>query len=110
MPIYEYQCQKCGEISEIFLRTGEKAPKKCETCDGKLKRIISAAGFQFKGTGWYVTDYARKGKKDPAESESTGAAPAVPAKTGTTAGAASEPKTETKPSTVPAPAAKDSKK
>lgn len=75
MPIYEYQCQKCSEIAEVFLRSGEKEPKKCEVCDGKLKRLISNSGFHLKGTGWYITDYARKGKKDPAASESSGGSP-----------------------------------
>jgi putative FmdB family regulatory protein len=85
MPIYEYQCQKCGEISEVFLTSGEKQPVRCSVCKGKLQKIISQSGFQFKGTGWYVTDYARKGKKDSSTHEeksppaSTPAASAAPA-------------------------------
>ena len=95
MPIHEYQCQKCGEISEVFLRSGEKEPKMCETCDGRLKRIISHSGFQFKGTGWYVTDYARKGKKDPAATES----PAASSDTSTKTETKSDAKSDAKPST-----------
>lgn len=84
MPIYEYQCQKCGEISEVFLRSNDKQPTRCSVCKGKLQKIISQSGFQFKGTGWYVTDYARKGKKDSSahEDKSTPAStPATPSAT-----------------------------
>lgn len=88
MPIYEYQCQRCSEIAEVFLRSGEKEPKKCDVCAGKLKRLISHSGFQLKGTGWYVTDYARKGKSDPAASESAGGP----------SGTASKPASDAKPS------------
>jgi putative FmdB family regulatory protein len=78
MPIFEYQCQKCDEVSEVFIKNGEPAPTKCESCGGKLKRIISPAGFQFKGTGWYVTDYARKGKKDKDDSSLTSSSSTPP--------------------------------
>jgi putative FmdB family regulatory protein len=61
MPIYEYECQKCGETIEVIQKMNDKPLKKHEGCGGTLTKLISAAGFQFKGTGWYVTDYARKG-------------------------------------------------
>lgn len=61
MPIYEYQCQKCGVI-EVTQRITEKALVKCPTCKSKIKKLISNTSFQLKGTGWYVTDYARKGQ------------------------------------------------
>ena len=61
MPIYEYKCQKCG-IFEITRRITDKSLGKCPTCKGKVKKLISHTSFQLKGTGWYVTDYARKGK------------------------------------------------
>jgi putative FmdB family regulatory protein len=61
MPIYEYHCQKCGTF-EVTQRITEKALVKCATCKGKVKKLISNTSFQLKGTGWYVTDYARKGK------------------------------------------------
>ncbi len=61
MPIYEYQCQKCGPF-EATQRITEKALSKCPTCKGKVKKLISNTSFQLKGTGWYVTDYARKGQ------------------------------------------------
>jgi putative FmdB family regulatory protein len=61
MPIYEYQCQKCGTF-EATQRITEDPLSKCPTCKGKVKKLISNTSFQLKGTGWYVTDYARKGK------------------------------------------------
>lgn len=61
MPIYEYKCQKCG-IIEITQRITDKSLGKCPTCKGKVKKLISNTSFQLKGTGWYITDYARKGK------------------------------------------------
>lgn len=62
MPIYEYECQKCGTF-EATQRITEKPLSKCPTCKGKVKKLISNTSFQLKGTGWYITDYARKGKE-----------------------------------------------
>jgi putative FmdB family regulatory protein len=61
MPIYEYECSKCGKTIEVLQKMTDKPLKKHQGCGGSLTKLISAAGFQFKGTGWYVTDYARKG-------------------------------------------------
>src|SRR5215468_10725564 len=69
MPIYEYECAKCGKRIEAIQKMSDKPLKKHEGCGGTLTKLISAAGFQFKGTGWYVTDYARKEAK--AESKET---------------------------------------
>jgi putative FmdB family regulatory protein len=63
MPIYEYDCQKCGTF-ETTQKITEKPLIKCPTCKGKVKKLISNTSFQLKGTGWYVTDYARKGKSN----------------------------------------------
>src|ERR1041384_7040041 len=63
MPIYGYQCEKCGTF-ETTQRITDKALTKCPTCKGKVKKLISNTSFQLKGTGWYITDYARKGKSD----------------------------------------------
>jgi putative FmdB family regulatory protein len=62
MPIYEYDCPKCGVI-EVTQRITESPLAKCPTCKRKVKKLISATSFQLKGEGWYVTDYGRKGKK-----------------------------------------------
>ena len=63
MPIYEYSCQKCGTF-EVTQRIIEKALTKCPTCKSKVKKLISNTSFQLKGTGWYITDYARKGQSN----------------------------------------------
>ena len=61
MPIYEYDCQKCGTF-EITQRITDKPLGRCPTCKGKVKKLISNTSFQLKGSGWYITDYARKGQ------------------------------------------------
>src|SRR5207237_9057405 len=70
MPIYEYHCAKCDQTIEVIQKMSDKPLKKHEGCGGPLTKLISAAGFQFKGTGWYVTDYARKsGEKRETDSD-----------------------------------------
>lgn len=72
MPIYEYECQKCKTRNEVFQKVNDKPPTKCQKCGGKLERVISAPAIQFKGSGWYVTDYAGKAtSKEKSESESS---------------------------------------
>ena len=60
MPLYEYECQKCGRRTEKIEPVAGPHLKKCPHCAGKLERAISAPAIQFKGSGWYVTDYAGK--------------------------------------------------
>jgi putative FmdB family regulatory protein len=67
MPLYEYQCQSCGQRTEVLQSFADAPRTVCESCGGDLKKLISAPAVQFKGTGWYVTDYA--GKKGPGKSE-----------------------------------------
>ncbi|MFY9550028.1 MAG: FmdB family zinc ribbon protein [Thermoanaerobaculia bacterium] len=59
MPIYEYDCKKCGKKTEVIQRVGEEPLKVCPHCSGRLKKAFSAPAIQFKGSGWYITDYAR---------------------------------------------------
>jgi putative FmdB family regulatory protein len=61
MPIYEYRCKKCGAHMEVLVRSSDKPPKRCRKCGGTLEKQFSSPAIQFKGEGWYVTDYARKG-------------------------------------------------
>ncbi|MCI0352599.1 MAG: zinc ribbon domain-containing protein [Acidobacteriales bacterium] len=61
MPLYEYQCKKCGHRFERIQKFSDAPVKKCPECGGAVERLISPPAVQFKGTGWYVTDYARKG-------------------------------------------------
>ena len=58
MPIYEYECSKCGRIDEVIQKFSDKPLTKCKYCSGKLHKLISHSSFHLKGTGWYVTDYA----------------------------------------------------
>jgi len=69
MPIYEYECGKCGVIKHSQ-RISDAALTKCPRCRRKVKRLISSTSFQLKGTGWYATDYPRAGaKKDAKDGE-----------------------------------------
>ena len=61
MPIYEYECENCG-VFEATQKITRKALSRCPTCKAKVKRLISNTSFQLKGSGWYITDYARKEK------------------------------------------------
>jgi putative FmdB family regulatory protein len=73
MPIYEFECQKCKAHTEVFQKMSDKAPTRCEKCGGRLEKLVSASAIQFKGSGWYVTDYAGNGKKAAAKAESEAA-------------------------------------
>jgi putative FmdB family regulatory protein len=61
MPIYEYECKKCGRQTEVWQKFSDSPLSRCEACNGKLRKLISQSTFHLKGTGWYVTDYASKG-------------------------------------------------
>jgi putative FmdB family regulatory protein len=107
MPLYEYECGACGHRFEIIQKFSDGPPEACPKCrQGRLQRMQSSPAFQFKGTGWYVTDYAGKGK--PGEKTGGESKPADGKSDG--ASGDSGTKTETKKSDAPAsaPAAKDS--
>jgi putative FmdB family regulatory protein len=70
MPIYEYECRKCKRRTEAIQRVGEKPLKICPHCGGELKKMASAPAIQFKGSGWYVTDYARAKTEEKSASSS----------------------------------------
>ncbi|MDX2045104.1 MAG: zinc ribbon domain-containing protein [Acidobacteriota bacterium] len=67
MPIYEYVCQKCGHHLEVMQKMSDKPLSKCPECKGKLEKIFSQTSFQLKGSGWYVSDYANKGKSEKSD-------------------------------------------
>lgn len=86
MPIYEYECNKCGETFEIMQAISAKPLKTCigDGCKGKVKRLVSASGFILKGDGWYATDYPSDSRKKGWEEERKAAnskepVPAAPA-------------------------------
>jgi putative FmdB family regulatory protein len=74
MPIYEYQCKKCSAHTEVMQKVSDKPLTKCRKCGGRLEKLLSAPAIQFKGSGWYVTDYAGKkgGEEKKSNDSSTG--------------------------------------
>ena len=67
MPLYEYECEKCGKRVEKIEKFDGPHVKKCPSCGGHLDRLMSAPAIQFKGSGWYVTDYGRSSSKEAAK-------------------------------------------
>lgn len=65
MPIYEYQCAKCGKVFEKIQKFSDAPLTRHEECGGEVTRLLSAPAFQFKGSGWYVTDYAKSSTSSP---------------------------------------------
>ncbi|MGC2110361.1 MAG: FmdB family zinc ribbon protein [Candidatus Korobacteraceae bacterium] len=63
MPLYEYQCKKCHSLTERIQKFSDPPLTVCPHCGGELEQLLSAPAVQFKGTGWYVTDYAKKSSK-----------------------------------------------
>jgi putative FmdB family regulatory protein len=101
MPLYDYRCHKCGEVFEVRQKFSDELLSSHEGCGGELERLISAPALQFKGTGWYVTDYARNGKTPSTSSSSE-------KKSEAKSESKSESKSDSKPaSTTPAPSSKD---
>src|SRR6185295_14120144 len=97
MPIYEYRCEDCGHQADHLQKVSEKPLSKCPACGKKAyKKLLSAAGFQLKGSGWYATDFKTTGKK-PAEKKAD-------LKSGAKPEAKTEAKTEAKPETKKASA------
>ncbi|TAM43823.1 MAG: zinc ribbon domain-containing protein [Gammaproteobacteria bacterium] len=71
MPIYEYRCEACGHELEVMQKMSDDALRDCPTCNKPtLKKLISAAGFQLKGSGWYATDFKGGSKKPDSSSDS----------------------------------------
>ena len=60
MPLYEYKCSKCHSVFEVIQKVNEPPLEKCLKCGASVQKIISAPAIQFKGSGWYITDYARQ--------------------------------------------------
>lgn len=88
MPLYEYQCRKCGVTIERLQKFSDSPLTRCEKCGGALERLVSSSSIKFKGSGWYVTDYAKKSS---------------PAAGSNSSGSKSESKTETAKPETPAP-------
>ena len=108
MPLYEYECQKCHTRVERIEKLSGPYLKVCPKCKGKMERLISSPSIQFKGSGWYVTDYARSGSggnggdSDKSESKKSDATAAAAEKSAASGG-------EDKSKSKPAPATKGKK-
>jgi len=98
MPVYEYQCESCGKRLEKIQKFSDPPLTQCEVCGGPLKKVLSAPALVFKGTGWYVTDYA--GKKKEKEKSAAGEDPSSKEKAKDT-GTSPAPSTTTSPSPPP---------
>ena len=101
MPIYEYECRSCGKRTELLQRMDDPPLAACPACGGEVKKLFSAPAVQFKGSGWYVTDYAKKGGR----SDKSGKAETADGSSGsaeTKSDAASESKPESKKEAAPA--------
>jgi putative FmdB family regulatory protein len=86
MPLYEYQCDACGQRFEVIQKFSDPPADVCASCGkGPVHRLLSSPAIQFKGSGWYITDYAQKGKSDGAAAK----------------GGAGESKSDTKAETKP---------
>ncbi len=71
MPLYEYLCQDCGETIEVIQKFSDSPLSKCEDCGGALERLLSPSAIQFKGSGWYVTDYGKNSHKGSSHKHSS---------------------------------------
>jgi putative FmdB family regulatory protein len=89
MPMYEYQCETCGKVFELIQRFSDAPLQVHEDCGGPVHRLVSAPALQFKGSGWYVTDYAKQSSKPAGDSK--------PAATETKSDGKAETKTDGKP-------------
>jgi putative FmdB family regulatory protein len=108
MPIYEYSCKKCGAHMEVMQKVSDKPLARHAKCGGKLEKEWSRTGFQFKGSGWYVTDYAGKkseskemkeskeSKSESKETKSESSSSSSESKSDSTTKATPEPKGEKK--------------
>jgi putative FmdB family regulatory protein len=91
MPLYDYRCHRCGETFEVRQKFSDELLTVHEGCGGEVERLISAPALQFKGSGWYVTDYGRNGKTPSTSADSNSGT-----KSDTKSEAKPAPKTETK--------------
>src|SRR4051812_33813410 len=101
MPLYDYRCHQCGETFEVRQKFSDEPLKTHEGCGGELERLISAPALQFKGTGWYVTDYAKGSGSAPPSASSD-------SKNEKKSESKSDTKSETKSDSKPSPASSTS--
>lgn len=95
MPIYEYRCQRCDQTFELIQKFSDQPLSVHEGCGGSVERLLSSPALQFKGTGWYVTDYARKGSNGKPEGKKESKAPDTKTESKSESKSASKPDTST---------------
>jgi putative FmdB family regulatory protein len=95
MPLYEYECDACGHRFEVIQKFSDAPLETCEKCGGTVRKLLSSPAIQFKGSGWYITDYARAGKGE-AKSDN-GSSSATKSDGASTSESKSETKSEAKP-------------
>ena len=71
MPLYEYKCEACGNRFEKIVKFSDPPLDACPKCGGKVEKLFSSPAFQFKGSGWYITDYAKKSSSDGSSGKSS---------------------------------------
>lgn len=97
MPLYEFRCESCGHVMETILLFSDPLPTTCEACGGALKKLLSAPAVQFKGSGFYLTDYGRSGSSAESGKKAGDAGEAKPSAEAKSSGE-SKPSTEAKSS------------
>ena len=108
MPLYEYQCEVCGHRFEVIQKYSDAPIETCQRCNGAVRKLLSSPAIQFKGSGWYITDYARTGKTDSASTggetpkSESGAGSGGETKAETKTESKTEAKSETKSESAPA--------
>ncbi len=95
MPLYEYECELCGHRFEVIQKFSDAPIEVCAKCGGVVRKLLSSPAIQFKGSGWYITDYARAGKSEASTPESGAAAKGDDSKS-VSAESKSEARTESK--------------
>ncbi len=96
MPLYEYQCDACAHRFEVIQKFSDSPVETCQRCNGHVRKLLSSPAIQFKGSGWYVTDYARSGKTETAGGTAASGDGSASASGETKSESKSESKTETK--------------
>jgi putative FmdB family regulatory protein len=99
MPLYEYRCDACGHQFEVIQKFSDDPIAVCPKCgSGPVAKLLSSPAFQFKGTGWYITDYARKGTSEGKESKEKPATESKESKTESKPASSSDSSTSSTPS------------
>ena len=101
MPLYEYQCDACANRFEVIQKYSDAHIDVCPTCGGTVKKLFSSPAIQFKGTGFYITDYARKSESASTKSGETKSDSTSESKSESKSDTKSESKSETKPESKP---------